>query len=80
MRYPKITWKRGVITSAVLERAKDDIELVADINDNGAADAHDRYQARWLAVGTQDETPWSTLDAAKAWVRNRVVERMGVTL
>ena len=80
MNYPRITWKRGVVASAMLDRSKDDQVLVAEINDTGVEGSDKRYEARWLAGGTQDTAARSTLDAAKAWVRELVSMRMGVTL
>lgn len=80
MNYPRLMWRRSVVISAMLERSKSDALLVAEINDTGKEGSDTRYQARWLAGGTQDTAGRSTLDAAKVWVRELVAMRMGVVL
>jgi hypothetical protein len=73
--YPKLMWKRGVVTSALLERSPSDQVLVGEISDFGI-DGPDRYRADWLAGGAVDRAAFASLDEAKAWVRARVHERL----
>jgi len=79
MTYPRLTWSRGVVASAVLHRTKADMVLVGEVTDFGL-DGPDRWRADWLGGGVIDRAAFSSSDEARAWVRELVVSRMGAAL